>query len=260
MKSKQSKQKNKIERFRYLVGDAIVKMQEIGKMSVDAVITDPPYCSGAFNESGKMAAKAQGVRPNEIQWFDSDNMTTAGLMWLVRLLGLEAYRVLKRDTSFLMFADWRMSVNLAPVIESCGFQFRNIIVWNKGHYGMGNGFRPQHEFILHFVKGKGTFYDKSIGNVITVKRLMPSKKIHLTEKPPELIGKLVKVVTDPGMTVLDPFAGSAVTGEVCVKLDRDCILIDKSEFHYLRGDKRLRRAIKKENESLFSKTERGETE
>jgi site-specific DNA-methyltransferase (adenine-specific) len=37
---------------------------------------------------------------------------------------------------------------------------------------------------------------------------------------------LVKLITPPGGEVLDPFAGSGITAEACMKLGVDCTLID----------------------------------
>ena len=117
-----------------LHGDCLVKLKELQSNSIDAVITDPPYCSGGFTEASRTLASKQGISENrteDIEWFDSDNMTTVGITYLIRELCIELDRLMKPNTSLLMFTDWRMVVNLVPVIESCGFQYRNLIVWNK---------------------------------------------------------------------------------------------------------------------------------
>ena len=40
---------------------------------------------------------------------------------------------------------------------------------------------------------------------------------------------LVRLVTPPGGTVLDPFAGSGTTGEACLLEHLNCILIEREE-------------------------------
>lgn len=55
---------------------------------------------------------------------------------------------------------------------------------------------------------------------------------HPTVKPIALMRWLVRLVTPPGETVLDPFGGSGTTGVGCVKEGRDCILIER-ESEYL---------------------------
>lgn len=50
---------------------------------------------------------------------------------------------------------------------------------------------------------------------------------HPTRKPLDLIRWLVRLVTPPGGTVLDPFAGTGTTGEACAAEGFDCILIER---------------------------------
>ena len=62
------------------IGDCIEVMRSMPNESVEAVITDPPYCSGGFSESGKKSAVGQGLRSEtikEVGWFVNDNMSTA---------------------------------------------------------------------------------------------------------------------------------------------------------------------------------------
>lgn len=56
---------------------------------------------------------------------------------------------------------------------------------------------------------------------------------HPTVKPVALMRWLAKLVTPPGGTVLDPFAGSGTTGVACIREGFDCILIER-EDEYVR--------------------------
>lgn len=56
---------------------------------------------------------------------------------------------------------------------------------------------------------------------------------HPTVKPISLMQWLARLVTPPGGTVLDPFAGSGTTGAACEREGFDCILIEK-EAEYQR--------------------------
>ena len=55
---------------------------------------------------------------------------------------------------------------------------------------------------------------------------------HPTVKPLDLMRWLVRLVTPPGGTVLEPFAGSGTTAEACVLEDFRCIAIER-EADYL---------------------------
>ena len=50
---------------------------------------------------------------------------------------------------------------------------------------------------------------------------------HPTQKPLEIIRRLVKALSYPDSVVLDFFAGSGTTGRVCIEEDRNCIQVDK---------------------------------
>lgn len=197
-----------------ICGDALEVLRTLPDASVDAVITDPPYCSGGFSETGRRQAKGQGLRSKTIRdigWFVNDNMGTMGVVWLLRTIAVEASRLLRDGGSLCVFTDWRMIAPLAPALESSGLRWQNLLVWDKGSPGLGVGFRPQHEIILHYVKSVGVFHDNRFGNVLHTNRIHSSKRLHQTEKPLALMRSLCRVVTPSSGVVLDPFAGSGTT-------------------------------------------------
>lgn len=55
------------------------------------------------------------------------------------------------------------------------------------------------------------------------------KKIHPTQKPVEILQYFVELLTNPGDTVLDTFAGSGSTGKACEQSGRNCILIERDQ-------------------------------
>lgn len=65
---------------------------------------------------------------------------------------------------------------------------------------------------------------------------------HPTVKPLKLIRWLVRLVTPPGGTVLDPFAGSGTTGEACILEGFNAILIEREADHLPLIHHRLTRA------------------
>lgn len=66
---------------------------------------------------------------------------------------------------------------------------------------------------------------KELGNLNF--KLVRPKGYH-TEKPAELLKSLIEMTTNEGETVLDPFAGSGVTGAEAIKSGRKAILIEKN--------------------------------
>lgn len=198
-------------------GDCLEVLRTLPDASVDAVVTDPPYCSGGMTEAQRKSATHQGLRSETIrdgkaQWFTSDSMTTNGFLFLMRCIANEGLRLLKDGGSMLCFCDWRMYPMLAGSIESSGMRLQNMVVWDKGSAGLGRGFRPQHELIIHVVKGTGVYHSNNGTNVYGSKRVSFYNREHPTQKPVELMRELMRVVTPPGGVVLDPFMGSGSTG------------------------------------------------
>jgi DNA modification methylase len=56
--------------------------------------------------------------------------------------------------------------------------------------------------------------------------LVDDSSLHPYRKPPSLIERLILNHTNEGDTVLDPFCGSGVVGDVCERLKRNFICID----------------------------------
>ncbi len=49
-----------------------------------------------------------------------------------------------------------------------------------------------------------------------------------TQKPVKILERIVRVHSDPGDLVIDPFAGSGTTGEAAARLGRDYLLVDSN--------------------------------
>lgn len=220
--------------------DALAALADLSPETIDALIIDPPYCAGGFTEGGRVCA-APGMGVSGFDWFQGDNMTTPGLVWLLRNVAIEAHRVLADKGSLLVFCDWRMVPLLAPALESSGLRWRNTVVWDKLVPGLGTGsFRARHELILHFLKGSSVpKYATDIGNVIPAKRVVPKRKNHPTEKPGEVLAALIRATTPEGGTVADVFCGGGSLGAAALALGRRAILSDASATHVAAARERI---------------------
>ena len=208
-------------------GDTLDVLAEL-EISVDAVVTDPPYASGTRTEASKSSSGAMlragrfSDRPIEL-----DQMTTTGFVWLMRAVGQAVRPMLPDGASFLSFIDWRQWPNLVGALETCNYRVQGMIVWDKGSMGLGNGFRAQHELVCHASKGVPTIHDKGCGNVITHPRQAPDD--HPSPKPEQVMQRLVEVVTVDRGVVLDPFMGSGTTLRAAKNIGRRAIGIELEE-------------------------------
>jgi site-specific DNA-methyltransferase (adenine-specific) len=176
----------------------------------------------------------------EEDWFSHDNMATHGFLTLMRLLGLEVMKKCRAGARLNWFIDWRMYPNLYGALESCGWVVKNLVVWDKKHFGMGANYRNQHELIIYAEKGNSAFPTRATGNVIQFARV--DNENHPTEKPVGLIRKLLVASTVPGEIVLDAFMGSGTTGVACVNEQRRFLGIEIDERHFENACRRVEEA------------------
>ena len=184
------------------------------------------------------------MKGDRFKWFASDNMTTSGLVWLLREMAVEAARITNDGGSLLAFCDWRMSINLAPAMESGGWRLRNLCVWDKGHFGLGTGFRPQHELIIHLTKRAPVFHHAGHSNVLSCPRTAREEQEHPTQKPIGLMRSLVEVVSPVGGVVVDPFMGSGSTGVAAVQYRRKFIGVEVDPQNFDIACRRIEEAMR----------------
>lgn len=199
-------------RHRVVCGDATNEKDRellLDGAQPEILLTDPPYCSGGFQESGKVTgsigSKQQDGKGGTIQpTISSDNLSTRGYQVLMKaVLGAVDVKVA------YIFTDWRMWVYLFDLVEGSGLGVRNMIVWNKKSPGMGSGWRAQHELVMfaHRTKPKWDNH-KGYGNVLEATR--SGNELHPTQKPVEILEKLLDN-TEWAEGVLDTFGGSGTT-------------------------------------------------
>lgn len=181
------------------------------------IVTDPPYCSGGFQEAGK---KSGSIGTRSDLMIANDTLSTRGYMALIKSV-IEAAGSI--GIAYL-FTDWRMWVNLFDCMESSGFGVRNMIVWDKGTPGMGVGWRSQHELCMMASRSAQKFNPhKAQGNVIKCQRT--GNINHPTEKPVELMAKIIDV-TDFADDIYDPFSGSGTTLIACEQIGKTCYAME----------------------------------
>jgi len=194
-------------RHRVMCGDSTSEKDKAALLNGEMpqiLLTDPPYCSGGFQESGKGVGSIGTDRKGGNPTIANDTLSTRGYQSLMR-------NVLDNITPLVayIFTDWRMWINLFDVTEAAGFGVRNMIVWNKKTPGMDQGWRTQHELIMYGQRTKAKWDNhKGYGNVLEISR--SGNELHPTQKPVELIEMLLDN-TEWLEGVYDPFAGSGTT-------------------------------------------------
>ena len=223
-------------------GDCLEVLHSLDDGSVDGLVTDPPYASGARTEAAKSSS---GAMVRGVRWaakpIENDQMTSTGFVWLMREVSYAARHALVDGGAFACFIDWRQWPNLVGAIESTNLRINGMVVWDKESYGLGNGFRSQHELVLYASKGVPTPHNRSTGNVLRAKRV--NNDDHPSPKPVSLMEEIISVCSPMGGVIVDPFAGSGSTIIAARNLGRRAIGVEIEERYCEIIAKRLAQGV-----------------
>ena len=215
-------------------GDCLEIMKDIPDESIDLIVTDPPY---------KMTKRGKSCRPNWMPNNMGNNVFDNKLPLPKEWIG-ECYRVLKQGTHFYTFCNTNDIKEYLIVAEECGFKLHNILIMKKDTGMPNRWYLKNTELILFFRKGKA----KPINNLCSrdwIEVEMPTQKkgkVHITQKPLNIIQEFVANSSQEGEIVLDPFMGSATTGVACVNTNRGFIGIELDDKYFNIAKKRIEEA------------------
>jgi len=250
-------------------GDAFVELQNIPTETVQAVIADPPYYNVLKEDWDTQWAEAEEYLEWSLRWV-SEAMRALkddGLFFCFGQLG-------KREHIFIHLMSYLCY----------RFKFHDLIIWDRvvGYNERRDSFTPAYEMILVLRKSDNPKFNKDAvrepydaktiemylrdrrykdkearlnhlnggkfsTNIIRVPSLKGSSKEkwgHPSQKPEDLITKLIACSTDPGDIVLDPFLGSGTTAVCALKMDRSWIGIEKDPVY---AEKSRQRIVEFEN-------------
>jgi DNA modification methylase len=210
-------------------GDCLDIMKELPDNFVDLIITDPPYNIGDNNKTCKQGDK---ITTNKDMWGHFEPTDTKEWLNFLDMVFSEIYRINKG--SLYIFYDRFEITRMKDMLESKGFHPKNLLAIIKKNplpSFRKVGFRSDYELCLYMQKNKGkdTFNFLSQNEMKSTDTYAIGKKDtkHPTEKPVKIIEKYIKISSNEGDIVLDPFAGSGTTGVASLNLKRHCIMIEK---------------------------------
>ena len=174
----------------------------IGGGNIDMVFTDPPY-NVAFNgRSGKFDV------------IENDDLPEDEFDELIRKTCEVIEKVNPKDT--YIWCNWKFYGVLQQYIKP-----KACIVWAKNNFGMGKGYRHQHEFCMF--SGE---IDETVTNETDLwQENKDTNYEHPTQKPVSLCARALKN-TKKAKTILDLFGGSGSTLIACEQLGRKCYMME----------------------------------
>lgn len=204
--------------------DCLEGIQKIASASIDTIITDPPYFIG-MTHNGKKGDYNDLIIMKP--FFDS--------------LFSEFSRVIKENGKVYIFCDWRTYAFYYPLLLK-HISVRNMLVWDKIS-GPGSSYAFTHELILFAEKNtpcmKGSNIFRIPGFSAGAKKTN-GEMLHPTQKPVEVIEKLITDSTKEGDLVLDCFMGSGTPAVAAKKLNRNFIGFEIQEKYITISENRLK--------------------
>lgn len=180
--------------------DAVEKLMD-GK-AVDMIFTDPPYNVSFNGRSGKHDV------------IKNDNLSEQDFLDFIE--GTIATIKAVNPAVYYIWCNW----NFYGILQG-KLDYKTCIVWAKNVFGMGNGYRHQHEFCLFNGKIDETIKNES--DLWSVKK--DHGYVHPTQKPVELsvraFGNHIKLIN-----VLDLFGGSGSTMIGAEQTGRNCYMME----------------------------------
>jgi len=214
-------------------GDCIEVMRQIPDLSVDLVVTSPPYnlknSTGNGMKDGRGGKWANAALVNGYDNYH-DNMPHDEYVHWQRMCLSEMHRVIKNDGAIFYNHKWRVQDGLLQDRNDIvsGFPVRQIIIWRrKGGINFNPGyFLPTYEVIYLIANKEFKLASKAnaVGDVWEFGQ--ERNNLHPAPFPSDLIERIISSTT--AKIILDPFMGSGTTAVVSKRLNRNYIGIEIS--------------------------------
>lgn len=265
-------------------GNSIEEMRKMKADSVDLIFADPPY----WMRVEGVLTRVEGTEFNgcDDEWdqfdslYDYEEFTRK---WLEA-----CYRVLKPNGSIWVIGGMQCIHSIGAIMQQIGYWLINDIIWYKKNPTpnfMGTRLNNSHETIIWATKSKKSKYtfnyktakELNVDNVLEedykkgIRKQMGSvwkfsvcsgkerlkddsgNKLHSTQKPQEMLERIIAISSNIGDLVLDPFGGTMTTGAAAKKLGRNYIMIERNKKYCEYGKKRLKEIVFKENDIALAK-------
>ena len=239
-------------------GDSLELLKKIPDKSIDLIFADPPYNLQLRETLYRPDQTTVEAVTNDWDKFDTYHAYDEfSLTWLQ-----ECKRVLKDGGALWVIGSYHNILRLGTSIQNLGFWILNDIIWHKTN-PMPNfrGTRYQNatetmiwakkseeqkKYTFNYQTMKTINGDKQMKNVWEIplcrgeERIMiDGKKAHSTQKPEQLLFRVIISSSNKGDLVFDPFMGSGTTAAAAKKLGRNYLGIEQEKKYIDIINKRL---------------------
>lgn len=257
-----------------ICGDSIEEMNRMQPNSVDLIFADPPY----WMRTEGVLKRVEGTDFDgcDDTWdkFDSlEDYEDFTKKWLSA-----CHRILKPNGSIWVIGGMQCIYTIGSTMQDLGFWLVNDVIWHKKNPTpnfMGTRLNNSHETLIWATKSKKSKYTfnyktakelnvdsvtedeyskgvrKQMGSVWRfpvcsgLERLKDEngEKLHSTQKPLEMLERIIAISSKKGDLVLDPFGGTMTTGVAAKKLGRNYIMLEREPKYCKFGEQRLNETV-----------------
>lgn len=247
-----------------ILGDALKIIPKI-KEKFDACITDPPY-----NISGYDGKRQIGWIKSNPYWKKNKNFNKVDEEWdkflnedydlFTEKWIKEICNNLKKNGNILIFGTYHNIHKISSVLEKLNKRIMTYITWYKRNafpnitqrllcesteyivWAVNNSQKEAKNWTFNYEILKKINKGKQMRNVWDIPLTPSSEKKfgkHPTQKPVEVINRLIVGFTNENDKIIDPFTGSGTIPLVCMKNNRKCFAIDNKKEYIKLAKRRL---------------------
>lgn len=238
-------------------GDCVELLQKLPDSSIDLIFADPPYnlqLSGELYRPNQ--TKVDAVNDNWDKFSSKEVYDIFTEKWLE-----ECYRVLKTTGSIWVIGTYHNIFRVGTILQNIGFWMLNDIIWVKANpmpNFKGTRFNNAHETLIWSTKSQKSSYTFHYHSMKVMNDDLQMRsdwfipicsgderikvngvKAHSTQKPAELLMRIILATSNVGDIILDPFSGSGTTAAVAKRLGRNFIAFEREPFYIEVANNRL---------------------
>lgn len=233
------------ERAWLIEGDNQTVYGQLG--DVAAVITDPPY-GAEVHHKDRVGRNAYGEVDSVPIPFDQLGEFDMELLSAFASERTKGWTLIFSQDEHI--PSWR---DRMETLTGHGTRYYRSMIWIKPNAKPnlnGDGPGKAHEMIQAYWSGGGRSKWNGGGTkgVFIHSRAHTqgnSKRVHPTEKPIALMKELVRLFTNPGDVIFDPFMGSGSTGVAALELGRKFIGVERNPDYFEIAKRRIAEALSK---------------
>ncbi|MBY9002157.1 MAG: site-specific DNA-methyltransferase [Candidatus Heimdallarchaeota archaeon] len=243
---------------RIIQGDALEVLKKLPNECVDLVFIDPPYFLQLPKKKLVRWNAKTTVKGVEDDWDKFESFEEYDSF--IQKLLIETSRIMKENAALWIISTYHSVHRIGKIMQDLGYWLLSDVIWVKNNpmpNWLGVRFTNATETIIWAVKNKSAkkyTFNKDLAkefgigkvgaNVWTIplctgkerQKDKEGNKLHSTQKPVELLKRIILTTSNEGDMVLDPMSGTGTTGYVANQLKRNFIMIER-EGKYIEGMK-----------------------